>query len=172
MAHELGRRDLIKITAGALAAVQAAAAAGPHKFFTADEFALTDELTEMIIPADTKSGGARAAAVADYIDACLAEAFEPEERDHWRQGLQRIDALAKEMHGAKFLEMKPEQRTALLERLAAHEMHPTTPDEEFFVALKGYTVKGYYTSRIGIHDEMEYKGNVFQQGDYAGELPK
>jgi hypothetical protein len=31
--------------------------------------------------------------------------------------------------------------------------------QRFFVELKSWTARGYYTSKIGIHDEMEYKGN-------------
>ena len=38
-------------------------------FFTPEELALVDELSEMIIPADAHSPGARAARVAAYIDA-------------------------------------------------------------------------------------------------------
>ena len=68
MADDFGRRDLIKLTAGAVVAARAVRAGEPHKFFTPDEFKLVDELTETIIPADAKSGGARAAKVADYID--------------------------------------------------------------------------------------------------------
>src|SRR5207249_9801174 len=45
----------------------------PGKFLTAAEYALLDELTELIIPADDHSPGARAAAVAAYIDGRLAE---------------------------------------------------------------------------------------------------
>ena len=29
----------------------------------------------------------------------------------------------------------------------------------FFRDLKNLTIQGYYTSKIGIHDELEYKGN-------------
>jgi len=29
-------------------------------------------------------------------------------------------------------------------------------------------VSGYYTSKIGIHADQEYKGNVYQQGEFAG----
>lgn len=43
-------------------------------FFTKQEFALVDELTELIIPADDHSPGARAAQVAGYIDFRLSEA--------------------------------------------------------------------------------------------------
>jgi len=166
---ELGRRDLIKLAAGAVA-VQAARAAGPA-FFTPDEFKLVEELSELIIPADEKSGGAKAAKVAGYIDAHLAEAFEQKERDSWRNGLRLVDALSREMHGHAFLETNEAQRTAVLARMALNELHPEAPEELFFRDLKLLTVKGYYTSKIGIHDDLNYQGNTIQQGEYAGYLP-
>src|SRR5215510_8112816 len=36
-----------------------------------------------------------------------------------------------------------------------------SPLEAFFVMAKQATIRGYYTSKIGIHDELHYKGNVF-----------
>jgi hypothetical protein len=171
MAHEIGRRDLIKLTAGA-AIVSQARAAGEPKFFTPDEYALVDELSELIIPADEKSGGARAARVADYIDARLAEAFEPGERDSWRNGLARVNSMAGEMHGSAFLKCAPAQRITVLTRIAANEASPKALEEMFFRELKSFTIQGYYTSKVGIHDDMGYLGNTLQQGDYAGELPK
>ena len=172
MPHELGRRDLIKITAGAaLSSTATAAAAGQPKFFTPAEYALTEELTEAIIPADEKSGGAKAARVAEYIDATLAEAFDQSDRDTWRSGLVRVDALAREVHGAPFLKCTPEQRIAVLTKMSANEANPKTPEEHFFRELKSRTIHAYYTSKIGIHDDIGYLGNTYQQGDYAGELP-
>src|SRR5579872_4338763 len=132
------RRDLIKVSAGAVAV---AASAQPHRFFTPDEYAVVDDLTEMIIPADKKSGGARAAKVAEYIDARLAEAFEHSERDHWRAGLK------------PFLKAPADQRLALLTKLCES-------NDDFFVTLKHATVRGYYSSKIGIHDDQDYKGNT------------
>jgi gluconate 2-dehydrogenase subunit 3-like protein len=170
MAHELGRRDLIKLTAGA--AISSARAAGQPKFFTPDEFAMVEELTELIIPADEHSGGAKAARTAEYIDGRLAEAFEQAERDAWRKGLARVNALSREMHGAAFLPCTAAQRLAVVTRMAAHEQDPKAPREIFFGQLKSYTVQGYYTSKVGIHDDMGYLGNTIQQGEYAGELPK
>jgi hypothetical protein len=170
MGHEIGRRDLIKLTAGAAIASQSRAAGEP-KFFTPGEYALADELTELIIPADEKSGGARAAKVAEYIDASLAEAFDGSERDTWRTGLARVNAISSEMHGAPFLECTAAQRIAVLTRMAANEAGPKAPEELFFRELKTRTVHGYYTSKIGIHDDIGYLGNTYQQGEYAGELP-
>ena len=121
---------------------------------------MVDQLTEMIIPADEKSGGAKAARVANYIDARLAEAFLPEDRERWRTGLK------------PFVDAAADQRSApCWSRIAANEKNPQTPEEHFFAVLKDATIHGYYTSKIGIHDELDYKGNVYQSGDYAGELP-
>ena len=144
----MNRRDLFKISAIGGAAI-AACAAEPHKFFTPEEFAVVDELTEMIIPADEKSGGAKAAQVAAYIDRRLAEAFEQEQRDRWRAGLKPFLAT--------------QDRLALLAKLSDAR-------DDFFESLKHETIRGYYSSKIGIADQ-DYKGNIYQQGDYAGELP-
>ena len=51
--------------------------------------------------------------------------------------------------------------------MAAEEEAPKSEEGKFFVELKRHTVRGYYTSKIGIHDEMEYKGNVMQE-EYSG----
>ena len=182
----LTRRQALKIAAGAAlsvpalftraaAAPAAAATASTPRFFTREEFALLDELTETIIPTDSHSPGARAAQVAAYVDGRLAEAYLPVEADvqqRWRDGLRRVDALSQETSGKAFLAASPEQRVAVLTRMSANERekNPTSPDDKFWRELKGATIHGYYTSEIGIHREMEYKGNVLQQ-EYAGEEP-
>jgi hypothetical protein len=153
----------------------AAPALASGRFFDAAEMALLDELVEMIIPQDEHSGGARAAGVAAYIDTRLGE-YDPaipdlrEERLKWKAGLALVDGVARETSGVSFLEATPEQRVAALTRLAAGEEDPQTDGERFFVELKSWTTFGYYTSRIGIHDEMEYKGNTLL-AEFAGTDP-
>jgi Gluconate 2-dehydrogenase subunit 3 len=174
----LSRREAIKAAAALAAAPLAAspataapAAAEPTlRFFTRAQFGLVDELAEMIIPADEQSPGARAAGVAAYIDARLAEAFEPSIRQHWLDGLAAIDAFAQSVHGRPFMQASPDQREVVMTRIAAEESQPTTAEGKFFVELKRWTVRGYYTSKIGIHEDMQYKGNTLQLGDYAGLL--
>ncbi len=160
----LTRRELIQLTAAA-AIAGAAVPAGlaneqAPKFFSKDEFAMVDELSELIIPADDHSPGARAAQVAAYIDGRLAESFEDAPKRRWREGLSRINTLSGEMHGRPFMQATPEQRVALLTRIAQNEEKPEKPEEQFFHELKQHTARAYYTSKIGIHQEMEYKGNV------------
>jgi hypothetical protein len=145
-------------------AAATAATASTAQFFTAAELALVDELTEMIVPADEHSGGAHAAGVAAYLDRTLAEK-DPKiedyarERHRWKDGLERVDKLAREMHGAAFLEVTPEQRVAVLERMAANEDAPKTFEERFFGELKTATTRAYYSSRVGMIDDIGYKGN-------------
>jgi len=164
MSYEINRRDLIRFGAGAaLAAPAAFAVTDAPKFFTPAEFAMLDEMTETIVPSDDHSPGARAAQVAAYIDARVAEAFDAAVRDDWRNGLKLVDELSRKMHGSTFMEASPEQRIAVLTRMAKNEMNPKTPEEVFFREVKHATAQAYYTSKIGIHQEMEYKGNVMLQ---------
>jgi hypothetical protein len=137
-------------------------------FFTPAEFALVDELSDMIIPTDQQSGGARAAGVAAYIDARLAESFEPEPPARWRAGLKAVEDLSGVMSGKTFMESTPEQRLALLTYIATGESDPKTDAERFFKEIKSGTIRAYYTSKVGIHDDQQYQGNVYQTGEYAG----
>jgi len=146
------RRELLKIAAVAATAGRMAEAQGQHKFFSAEEFAIVDELMEIIIPADDHSSGARAAQCAAYVDARLAEEPDATVKESWRTGIRQVDELSKSMHGSRFLAATPADRIAVVERMSNQE--------KFFGLVKEATIHAYYTSKIGIHQEMEYKGNV------------
>jgi Gluconate 2-dehydrogenase subunit 3 len=155
---DLNRRELIKLGAattlsaslgvGGDVAAQAPPTAAPA-FLTRQELAVLDELSELIIPTDEHSPGASAAKVAAFIDSQLAEAWDEKDRTTWRDGLR------------PFLPLSAAERLALLTRIAKNESKPEAPDERFFVELKSRVVRAYYTSEIGIKQEMEYKGNTF-----------
>ncbi|MEO8335868.1 MAG: gluconate 2-dehydrogenase subunit 3 family protein [bacterium] len=138
------------------------------RFFTPAEFALVDELSEMIIPTDEQSPGARAARVAGEIDRRLSETVEREWQTKWRTGLQSVDDLSRELNGKPFLQASVDQRLSVLTQMAAGESDPKTPAQHFFGEIKSATGQAYYTSKIGIHVDQQYKGNVYQQGEYAG----
>ena len=141
----------------AVPAAQAATSA--PKFFTAQEIQTLAALSETIIPADEHSPGARAARVFEYIDEIISDANEAT-KSLWRQGLAAVDRMAEAQNGKKFADCTPGQQTALLERVSANEENPATPEETFFVAVKKATIDGYYTSDIGIHQELKYEGNT------------
>jgi hypothetical protein len=169
----VGRREMMKLAAGAVIAPAlpqtgpknrrgpAKAQISTHSFFTPDEFAMVDELSELIIPTDEHSHGARAAKVAEYIDGRLAESFGDEPKLQWREGLKLVDQISVEMNGRPFMRASQDQRDAVLTRMASKESSPERPEEKFFVELKSSVARAYYTSKIGIHDELEYKGNTY-----------
>ena len=171
--HQVTRRDMLKLAATAAitiplvgvggatsAATSSAAQWKAPLFFTRDEFVMVDEIGELIIPTDEHSPGARAAGCAAYIDAPLAESWTDEPKTEWREGLKAIDSVSQEMHGKPFMQATPEQRVAVLTRISANEKDPKKPEEKFFREIKSRTAHAYYSSKIGIHQEMEYKGNV------------
>ncbi len=84
-----------------------------------------------------------------------------EERDEWRQGLKLVEQLCQQAHGKPFLKASPDERNAVLTRMAQNEGKPQQPEEVFFAELKAKVVHAYYTSEIGIKQEMEYKGNSY-----------
>jgi len=172
--HDMGltRRDAIKLGAAASAAVSLGvghveAQARVGGFLTDSEFATLDELSEMIIPTDDHSPGARAAKVAAFIDGQLAEAWDEKDKAEWRAGLALVERLSQQMNGAPFMQSTAEQRLTVLTRMAQNEGTPEKPEEQFFKELKGRVVYAYYTSEIGIKQDMEYKGNTYQ-AEFAG----
>lgn len=85
-----------------------------HAFRALDREAqsLTETLVDLIIP-DTDTPGARAAGVPEFIDMLLADWMTEEERADFLAGLAQIDARAQAEHGARFVDLAPEQQAAL-----------------------------------------------------------
>jgi Gluconate 2-dehydrogenase subunit 3 len=115
-----------------------------YAFFSAEEAELTTRLMEIIIPADENSPGAKQARCAAFADLMLSTGSE-DARKRWREGLGLF------------------RREASLEVAIANasreEKNPRTDLGRFFVALKRMTVDGYYTSEVGIHQDLKYQGN-------------
>lgn len=137
------------------------------RFFTPDQHALVDELTETIIPEDSHSGGAKAARVTDFIDKTLRETQDEDQKRTWKEGLPLIDSMSHHYNGKSFLDASPEERAAVLTVLSENERMVGLPEVKFFKDLKHLTVIGYYTSKVGIHDDLQYKGNRVLQ-EYVG----
>ena len=128
-------------------------------FFSPAQHALVEELSETIIPADSHSGGAKAAKVADYIEQVVRESVDDNQRTLWREGLRLIDLMSQHYNGKSFVNASSEERIAILTVLSDNDEMTDLPEVRFFHELKRLTARGYYTSKIGIHDELEYKGN-------------
>jgi hypothetical protein len=127
--------------------------------FTPAQYTLVEELAEAIIPADSQSGGAKAAKVAAYIEQILRESADDNRKAVWREGLRLVDLMSQHYNGKRLIDANSEERIAVLTVLSDNDSATDLPEIRFFRDLKELTIRGYYTSKIGIHDELEYKGN-------------
>jgi hypothetical protein len=144
----------------AFAQIQETNAAPNPKALSAAQFATLETLAEAIIPTDDRSPGAKQARVADYIDLLLVES-PPELTLQWLGGLAALDVEATRRFNAPFVRLNASQVDAILHDISANEKSPKTTLETFFVMTKNATIHGYYTSKIGIEQELRYKGNTF-----------
>jgi Gluconate 2-dehydrogenase subunit 3 len=134
---------------------------GPYvlKHFNTERVQTIDALAEVIIPADDHSPGAKAAKVHEYIDEVVSSAPDTVKK-LWADGLAAMDRMARDAYGQEYARSTGPQQTALMVKISRNEEHPSTLEEKFFGVLKAATIDGYYTSTIGIHDDLEYQGNT------------
>lgn len=117
-------------------------------------------IAEAIIP-ETDTPGARAAGVPEFIDLIVADWYDPDERERFFEGLAGVDARSRTTFGGTFTSLAEEERRAVLRGLdaevsALREAEEIDPDDHFFAQLKWLTVYGYYTSEVGVNQELEY----------------
>lgn len=160
MSEELKRRDVLRLTVAGLL-VGALGRAETPLFFSKEEFAAVDELMETMIPTDSHSPGAKGAGCAEYVDRQLAESVDVDSKRAVHEGLRALEERSRTMFDKSIVQATPEQRITLLQAVSKNEDNPKTKDEKFFNTLKHATAFAYYSSSIGIHKEMEYKGNVY-----------
>ena len=144
----------------AFAGIQRAGAKPALKVLTVPQYATLEVLVDAIIPTDERSPGAKEARVADYIDLLLSES-DAELKQQWTDGLAAVDAEAAARFSTPVAKLSAAQVETLLTEISKNEGAPKTPAERFFTMTKQATIHGYYTSEIGIHKDLRYKGNQF-----------
>ena len=160
------RRTILKLVAagvlpGSSGLVQLGCGSDGYKpeFFSALQLDMVDALSELILPSDDHSPGARAAKVARYIDVMVADGSSDLQAG-WNSGLEAVSELAKQRFGRDLIDCDAGQRDAIVAEMANNEDDPRNAAERFFGRLKQMTIDGYYTSEIGIHQDLGYQGNT------------
>ncbi len=120
------------------------------RFFTAEQFQLVSCLADLIIPS-TDTPGAVGAGVPQYIDLVVNE--DPKLQGVFRKGLEPLGQSG-------FLQLPQARQVEALTALSE------AADPSFFHAVKSLTADGYYTSRVGLLQELGYNGN-----DYLAAFP-
>jgi hypothetical protein len=130
------------------------------RFFNHQEMETIAAISDLIIPTDEHSPGASAAGVSGFIDLMVSESSN-EVKALWRDGLAAVDKMSERQFFAAFNRAGQEQQISLLKAISRNERRPRTIEERFFVAIKSLTIDGYYTSAIGIHQDLRYQGNAY-----------
>jgi hypothetical protein len=145
----------------------APAATGPYKrqVFDEHQWKTVSVLTDLIIPADDRSGSATQAGVPEFIDDWLAfRTQEDGNRDFEAQilgGLIWLDRESTKAFEKYFVDATADQQKQLLDRIAwperaAKEDHAGVA---FFSRFRDLTVSGFFSSKMGVHD-LPYLGNT------------
>jgi gluconate 2-dehydrogenase gamma chain len=137
--------------------------APPHsgtRFFNDHDFQTISRISELIIP-DSDTPGAIGAGVPEYIDIVIAR--DTDQQLLAADGLRWLDSEADRLlANSNFLELREQQQLSILEPLceAADANSSVARNVQFFALIKRLTADGYYTSKIGLIDELGYKGNT------------
>ena len=117
-------------------------------------------LTEMIIP-QTDTPGAKAALVNRFVDRVLADA-PATERGEFLKGLAWLESRCRAHFGRDLAAASPAELTALITPLSEERDHPAddAAGVALFHVLKSMTINGYYTTEIGLRQELGEDGRM------------
>ena len=169
-----GERVLAAMADAASVAAQEAQAGQGIGTFTAADVAFLDEIAETILP-ETNTPGAKAAGTGAFMALMVTDAYTPRHQQIFRDGMKRLEEACQREYGASFIQARPEQRLALLQRLDAERQAeldaldklqrsrapvapPPPPDApvHYFRLMKELALVGYFTSEIGYRQAMRY----------------
>ena len=128
------------------------------QFFNAQDFEALQSFTEILIPTDD-TPGAREAHCAEFIDFLLNSAAEvPRMQEQWRDAMARLKETG--FHAAD-----PKRRAGLVEAMSRPECdrsaaHPGFP---IYRLIKQQTTFAFYTSREGMIESLDYRGNTYNE---------
>ena len=124
--------------AGAPHAAMTAEASSSARFFTPAQHAMIEELSETIIPADSHSGGAKAAKVADYIEQRIRESVDEQQKALWREGLRLMESMSQHYNGKSIVDSSTEEKIAILKVLSDNAQLTELPEVQFFPRAKKF----------------------------------
>ena len=149
----------------------AAVATYKPKFLNEHEWKTVRVLSDLIIPADERSGGATEAGVPEFIDDWL-EFNRGTLLAEIRGGLTWLDMQCNRLFDHDFVDCSATQQKQILDRIA---FPPKAAPQDanavaFFNHLRDLVVSGFFSSRMGVKD-LPYLGNTMV-ADWKGCPPK
>jgi hypothetical protein len=133
-----------------------------EKFFTPHELQTVTVLSDIIIPADDRSGSASQAGVPAFIEFMMKD--QPRWQTPMRGGIRWLDNMCKKRYTKPFVQCTKAQQIEMVDQIAYPEQAKPemTQGVSFFNMMRGFTATGFYTSQMGIKD-IGYVGNTPNQ---------
>jgi hypothetical protein len=130
-----------------------------EKFFTPHEVQTVTVLSDIIVPADAKSGSASQAGVPAFIEFMMKD--QPRWQTPIRGGIRWLDNTCVKRFGKPFVECTKAQQLQMVDDIAyPQDVKPEySQGASFFTSLRNLTLTGFYTSKMGIAD-LGYVGNT------------
>jgi hypothetical protein len=143
---------------------------------------LVTVVSELILP-ETDTPGAKAARVNEFVDVMLTNWFDESERSAFYRGLRQMDDRARAAHGERFVGCTNAAQVEILTELerealetaedlestrGAAQSSDSPASQPFFNVMKWLTLHGYFTSEIGMEQELHH---VVFPGSYEGCTP-
>jgi hypothetical protein len=159
--------------------------AGQYHLFSKEDIDFLNEVAETILP-ETKTPGAKAANVGQFMTVMVTDCYETKDQKAFRQGIKDLNSACEQMHKTGFMKVKPEQRLSLLTALDKEakayqakkgelEELERKKDKDFpglpnhyFLMMKQLTMLGYFTSEAGCTQALRY---LAVPGKYEGSVP-
>ena len=136
-------------------AAVAAAAGEPPEFFDANQFALIEQIVDVMIP-ETDTSGAHAVGVHHFVDLMLAEWASPDRQTRYVRGLGQLDADLQGRDGQSFVDLAPDQQLDVLRAVDA-AAYANNAGNTFYIELKKMVLFSFYSSEIGATEELQHE---------------
>ena len=131
------------------------AAAFKPKFLTApSQMGIVTEIADIIIP-KTSTSGALDAGVPAFIDLVLADVYPKDAQERFATGLSEFEASIAGA-GKPFLEQDRNQREVAVKKSLEEALAGERNPKPFILMARELTLLGFFTSRVGITENMEY----------------
>jgi hypothetical protein len=157
---------------------------GSNTEWTDDDISYLNEIGETILP-QTSTPGAKAANVGTFMTVMINDCYEESDQKVFREGMDKLNAVAKEKYGNNFIKLSAQQRHELLVQIdkeakdyqkkvsAFNDKENLKEREEiskgnlkfvkqhmsphYFTMMKQLTMLGFFTSKVGMQDVLKYE---------------
>jgi hypothetical protein len=131
-------------------------------FFADDEFALLEQVVDIILPKTSTPGGLETK-VPYFLDLVIKDCLAPEDQQSIKKGLQQLNKDA----GEKFTSLSKKEKIALANK-TDKAAYNNDANYAWFMILKRLALIGHFTSQEGMEKALNY---VKVPGTYEACIP-